>query len=758
MLCVGRLGWSWALVAVLLAGWPVLAGPRQAGRFGRLLLRARSQSSVDTAPRAAQTMPLMYPVTPRSDHVDVYHGVRVPDPYRWLEELDSPQTRAWIEAQNRLTFAWLAQVPHRPLVRRRLETLWNYERYGLPVRRGDRYFFTRNDGLQNQSALYVLDRLDGTPRLLLDPNKLSDDGTIALSGWVPSEDGRLVAVGLASAGSDWQTWRVLEVESGQWRPDELHWIKFSSVSWLPDGSGFYYSRYDEPPPGSVYTGTNYYQKLYFHSLGQPQSEDRLVYHRPDQKEWGFRGEVSEDGQILWITVWRGSEPKSQVFYQRLGAADAPVEELITGFDADYDVISSEGQRLWVATDLEAPRGRIVEIDLAQPQRAAWRDVVPQNEDTLQAASLVADHFLVRYLHDARSRVRVFDRQGRPVREIALPGLGVASGFAGRRTDTETFYAFSSFTVPGSIYRYDVIRGESTLFREPRLAFDPSQYQTQQLFYTSKDGTRVPLFLVGRRDVPRDGRQPTILYGYGGFNIPQTPTFSVSTIAWLEMGGLYAVANLRGGGEYGREWHEAGRRERKQNVFDDFIAAAEFLIAQGYTSPQHLAIRGGSNGGLLVGAVMTQRPELFAAAVPAVGVMDMLRFHKFTIGWAWVGEFGSSDDPEQFRTLYAYSPLHNLRPGRCYPATLITTADHDDRVVPAHSFKFAAALQAAQAADRPVLIRIETRAGHGAGTPTTKQIEAAADVLAFLAAELKMSVPAQFGAEAANAPPVPEASR
>lgn len=686
-------------------------------------------------------MPLVYPATPRSDHVDVYHGVRVPDPYRWLEDVDSPQTRAWIEAQNRLTFAWLAQVPHRPLVRKRLEALWNYERYGLPVRRGGRYFFTRNDGLQNQSALYVLDRLEGTPRLLLDPNALSDDGTVALAGWVPSEDGRLVAVGLASAGSDWQTWRVLEVDGGQWRPDELKWIKFSSVSWLPDGSGFYYSRYDEPPPGEVYTAAHYYQKLYFHPLGRPQSEDRLVYHRPDQKEWGFRGEVSEDGQMLWITVWRGSEPKAQVFYQRLGVPEAPVEELIRGFDADYDVISSEGQRLWVVTDLDAPRGRIVEIDLAQPQRAAWRELVPETEDVLQAASFVGDHFFVRYLHDACSRVRVLDRQGRLVREVALPGLGVVSGFGGRRGDPETFYAFSSFTVPSSIYRYDVASGQSTLFREPRVAFDPTQYQTQQLFYTSKDGTRVPLMIVARRGVPRDGRQPTILYGYGGFNIPQTPSFSVSTIAWLEMGGVYAVANLRGGGEYGRAWHEAGRRERKQNVFDDFIAAAEYLIREGWTSPGKLAISGRSNGGLLVAATLLQRPELFAAALPSVGVLDMLRYHTASANARqWSSDYGLAENAADFAALRAYSPVHNVRPGVCYPATLITTAERDDRVVPWHSYKFAAELQRAQACNRPVLLRVETRAGHGAGKPVWMQIEDFADQLAFAADALGMESP------------------
>jgi prolyl oligopeptidase len=698
-------------------------------------------------------MQLTYPATRRGDQTDDYHGTQVADPYRWLEDLDSPETRAWVEAQNQVTFAWLGQIASRERIRQRLTQLWNYERFGLPHKRGGRYFYTKNDGLQNQSAVYVIDQLGGQPRLLIDPNKLSADGTVALANWFVSDDGRFLAYGLAGAGSDWQEWHVLNVATGQKLPDHLKWLKFSRVSWLPDGSGFYYSRYDEPPAGEKYTGANYYQKLFFHKLGDPQEKDTLVYERLDEKEWGFDGDVTEDGQYLVISVWRGTERKNQVFYKSLASADAPVVELITSWDAEYDFIGNEGPVFWFATDKDAPLRRVIAVDTSvnpgpqagsagepRPMVAALAEVIPESNDTLQSASLVGEHFVLRYLNDATSAIRVFDLTGQHVRDVELPGLGSAGGFGGRQGDPETFYSFTSYTVPGSIYRYDVATGRSTLFREPKVDFDPSRYEAKQFFYESKDGTRIPLMIVSRRGVKLDGNNPTILYGYGGFNVSQTPGFAVSTIAWLEMGGVYAVANMRGGGEYGRAWHEAGMQGRKQNVFDDFIAAAEWLIANKYTSPKKLAIRGGSNGGLLVGAAITQRPELFAAAVPAVGVMDMLRYHKFTIGWAWVSEYGSSDDSQQLQTLLAYSPLHNLKLGTQYPATLVTTGDHDDRVVPAHSYKFAAALQAAQAAQQPTLIRIETRAGHGAGTPTSKQIDAATDVLAFLSAVLKAPAP------------------
>ncbi|HMC09837.1 MAG TPA: prolyl oligopeptidase family serine peptidase [Pirellulaceae bacterium] len=728
-----RIRWLVFLVLVLLSVPRVSA--IAAGPF-----RRRHAPAPAPLPAVVRPMQLTYPASKKIDHVDAYHGTEVADPYRWLEDLDSDETRQWVEAQNKVTFGWLAQVPAREPIRRRLTELWNYERYGLPHKKGRRYFYTRNDGLQNQNAVYVVDRLDGTPRLLLDPNTLSADGTVALTNWVASEDGKLLAYGLAGAGSDWQEWHVMEVDSGRKLADHLKWIKFSRVAWTPDGKGFYYSRYDEPPPDEQYTKANYYQKLFFHRIGDSQGKDTLVYKRDDEKEWGFDGNVTDDGRYLIISVRRGTEQKKQVFYKEIQQADSPVVELLAGFDAEYEFIDNDGPLFWFVTDQNAPLRRLIAIDTRRPGRGDWKELIPESKDTLEGASAIGNHFVLQYLKDACSAIRIFDLAGKHVRDVALPDLGSASGFSGRRDDGETFYTFTSYTRPGSIYRYDVKTGQSTVFREPKVAFDPRQYETRQVFYKSKDGTRVPLIIVGRKGLKQDGTNPTILNGYGGFNIALTPRFKESTIAWLEMGGVYAVANLRGGGEYGREWHEAGMLGKKQNVFDDFLAAAEWLIANEYTSPERLAIHGGSNGGLLVGAAMTQRPELFAAAVPAVGVMDMLRFHKFTIGWAWVNEYGSSDDAEQFQTLLKYSPLHNLKAGAKYPATLVTTGDHDDRVVPAHSFKFAASLQAAQGASKPALIRIETRAGHGAGTPTTKLIETAADVLGFLVATLRMKAP------------------
>lgn len=723
---VFRFAISLSLLATLLATTASAAFPRR-----------RHAAPIYSAPQASRSMQLKYPATEKTDHTDEYHGTKVPDPYRWLEDLDSDKTREWVEAQNKVTFAWLGQIPAREKLRKRLTALWNYERYGLPHEKGGRYFYSRNDGLQNQSAIYVVDKLDAQPRLLLDPNTMSTDGTVALTNWVASKDGKLLAYGLAGAGSDWQDWHVIDTDTGKKLPDQLKWIKFSRVSWTPDGQGFYYSRYDEPPADKAYTQANYYQKLYYHKLGDTQDKDTLIYKRDDEKEWGFDGEVTDDGRYLIISIWRGTEPKNQLFYKDLQQPDAPVVELLKGFDAEYDFVDNDGPLFWVVTDLDAPLRRVIAIDTSKPDRANWKSLIPESKDTLQGATAVGGHFVLRYLHDACSAVRIFDLNGKSVREVTLPGLGSVTGFAGERDKNETFYTFTSYTDPGTIYRYDMQTGKSTVFRQPKVAFDEKQFQTKQVFYNSKDGTRVSLMIVGKKGFQLNGQNPTILYGYGGFNIAQTPAFSVSSIAWLEMGGLYAVANLRGGGEYGREWHEAGMLNNKQNVFDDFISAAQWLIDNKYTSSEKLAIRGGSNGGLLVGAAITQRPDLFAAAVPAVGVMDMLRFHKFTIGWAWVNEYGSSDDAAQFKNLLKYSPLQNIKPGGKYPATLVTTGDHDDRVVPAHSFKFAATLQAAQTADKPVLIRIETRAGHGAGTPTTKQIEAAADVMAFLVSMLRM---------------------
>ncbi|MFS8740745.1 prolyl oligopeptidase family serine peptidase [Synechococcus sp. WC10meta] len=669
------------------------------------------------------------PSHPDPTVVDVYHGQAVPDPYRWLEDLDSEQTRAWVEAQNRLTFDYLQRIPARQRLLERLTQLWNYEKYSQPFKEGGRYFYFKNDGLQNQSVLYTQESLEAEARVLLDPNTLSEDGTVALSGIAISRDGRYLAYGLSRSGSDWQEWKVRDIETGEDLPDHLRWIKFSGASWTPDGQGFFYSRYDEPPPGREYESANYFQKLYYHRLGTPQSEDPLVYHRPDQKEWGFAGGVTEDGNYLIISVWRGTDPKNLLFYKDLRDPNSPVVELIREFEAEYSFVGNDGSRFWLLTDLNAPRRRLVAIDLDNPGQV--QEVIPEAEETLQGVSLINNQFVAFYLKDAHTQIKTFALDGTYLGEIPLPGLGSASGFGGKRYDTETFYTFTSFTTPPTIYRYDFTTGRSTLFRQPQVDFDPQAYEVQQVFYPSKDGTRIPMFLVHRRGLARTGDHPTLLYGYGGFGISLTPSFSVGLVAWLEMGGVYAQPNLRGGGEYGEAWHQAGTKLNKQKVFDDFIAAAEWLVANGYTNPSKLAISGGSNGGLLVGACLTQRPDLFAAALPAVGVFDMLRFHKFTIGWAWISEYGSPEDPEEFKALYAYSPLHNLKPGTAYPATLITTADHDDRVVPAHSFKFAAALQAAQGGSQPILIRIDTKAGHGAGKPTTKLIEETADRWAFL---------------------------
>ena len=675
--------------------------------------------------------PFAYPPARRADQTDDYHGTTIADPYRWLEDPDSPETRAWIEAENTLTFGFLEKIPARAAIGKRLTELWDYERYGTPYLQGGRYFYGRNDGLQNQSVLYVTETLDAAPRTLLDPNTLSPDGTVALAGYAISEDGKRMAYGLAAAGSDWNEWRVRDVDTGADLPDVLRWVKFSGASWAKDGSGFYYSRYDAPPEGEELQQANYYQKLCFHALGTPQEDDVLVYERTDQKEWGFGGHVSEDGQYLLIYVRQGTERKNRLYYKSLAQPDAPVVELLNGFDAQYSFLGREGTQFWLQTDNGAPRGRVVAVDIADPAPERWREVIPEAEETLEGVSLVGDRFIAAYLQDAHTQVKVFGLDGTFERDVELPGLGSAGGFGGKRHYTETFYAYTSYTVPTTLYRYDIGAGTSTVYRQPTVAFNPDDYETRQVFYASKDGTKVPLFLTHRKGLTPDGRNPTYLYGYGGFDISLTPSFSPGQVVWLEMGGILAVANLRGGGEYGKAWHDAGRRHNKQNVFDDFIAAAEWLIGSGCTSTPKLAIGGGSNGGLLVGACLTQRPDLFGACLPAVGVLDMLRFQKFTIGWAWTSDYGSADNPEDFPVLLAYSPLHNLKPGTAYPATLITTGDHDDRVVPAHSFKFAAALQAAQVGPAPTLIRIETRAGHGAGKPTAKVIEEAADRWAFL---------------------------
>jgi prolyl oligopeptidase len=677
-----------------------------------------------------------YPVARKSDQVDDYHGVKVADPYRWLEDLDSEETRKWVEEQNKLTFGYLAEIPARTTIKERLTKLWNFEKYGVPFKEGNRYFYTRNSGLQNQSVLYSVNSLDAQPQVLLDPNTLSTDGTVALSGSAVSNDGKFLAYSLSASGSDWQEWKVRDVGTGKDLTDHLKWVKFSNASWTRDGSGFFYARYDEPTSDSL-KATNYFQKLYYHKIGSPQSEDVLVYERPDQKDWLFDGSVSKDGNYLIITVFQGTDVKTRVYYKDLRTNDGPVVKLLDDFDASYTFVGNDGNRMWFLTDVGAPRGKIIEIDTAQPNRNNWKILVPESKETLQAVTVVNHKLIGNYLKDAYTQVKIFDTTGKFIREVEFPTIGSAEGFGGEPEDRETFYLFTSFTSPAAIYRYDVETGKSTVFRQPKVDFNPANFETKQVFYSSKDGTKVPMFITYKKGLKLDGNNPTYLYGYGGFNISLTPAFSVGVLVWMEMGGVFAQPNLRGGGEYGENWHQAGMKLKKQNVFDDFITAAEWLIANKYTSTPKLAISGGSNGGLLVGAALTQRPELFGAALPAVGVMDMLRFQKFTIGWAWVSDYGSSDNADEFKALYAYSPLHNIKPGTKYPPTLVTTADHDDRVWPGHSFKFAAALQAAQAGSAPVLIRIETKAGHGAGKPTSKIIEESADRYAFLVRTLNM---------------------
>jgi prolyl oligopeptidase len=691
------------------------------------------------ATAATQDAKLSYPPTKRVDHVDDYHGVKVADPYRWLEEdvRKSPEVAAWVAAENEVTFDYLKAIPEREAIQRRLTELWNYERYTPPHKVAGRYYFSKNNGLQNQSVLYVLDRLDGEPRVVLDPNTWSKDGTVALSGTAFSDDGKYLAYGVAEAGSDWQSWRILALDGGKVLEDEVKWVKYSSASWTKDGKGFYYSRYDEPKAGAQFQGLTFNQKVYYHRVGTPQADDTLVYRRPDHSDWGFAAHATEDGRYLILTTHVGTAHKYRISYKDLQEPDAAPVDLVDNFDHEYTFVGNDGPVFFFKTDLEAPRGRLIAIDTGKPDKANWKELIPQAKEALSHVQLVGNQFVADYLKDAKTQVKMFTLAGSFLREVQFPGIGSAFGFGGKRTDAETFYSFSSFATPPSVYRYDMATGQSSLFRRAQVKFQPADYEVEQVFYASKDGTRVPMFITHKKGIKLDGSNPTLLYGYGGFAIPMTPAFSVARAAWLELGGVYAVANLRGGSEYGEDWHLAGTKLKKQNVFDDFLAAAGWLIEHKYTQPSKLAITGHSNGGLLVGACLTQRPDLFGACLPGVGVMDMLRFHRFTAGRFWTDDYGSADNPDDFKALLAYSPYHNLKDGVKYPATLVTTADTDDRVVPGHSFKFAARLQHAQAGPAPVLIRIETRAGHGAGKPTSKMIEEIADEYAFLVKNLHM---------------------
>ena len=673
-----------------------------------------------------------YPDAARGDHVDQYHGVAVPDPYRWMEEIDSPQTRAWVQAQDKVSSAYLGALPHRVEIARRLKEIWNFERWSAPEKYGSNWFYTHNDGLQNQAVLFVTANPADKGRVLLDPNALSADGTVSLRETSVSDDGRLLAYALSDGGSDWQIWHVRDVATGADLPDTLRWSKFGGGSWLKDGSGFYYTVYDAPRAADVLKAANQYEKLYLHKLGTAQSQDVLTYTRRDDPDWFVAGTVSDDGHYLIIQANHGDEVQNTLLVQDLTVKSAPLQTVIAKPTAVYNCIGSIGSTLFVVTDDGAPRYRLIAIDLAHPDRQHWRTVVPEGRNTLDAASLVGGQLIAQYLQDAHSAVLRYAPEGKLLGSVELPGLGTALGFAGHLKDEDTYYSYSSFTTPTTIQRLDLKSGASSVWRAPQLAgFKTSDYETVQVFYTSADGTRVPMFITARRGIPRDGTAPTILYGYGGFNISLEPSFSPAIAAWIERGGIYAVANLRGGGEYGRAWHEAGMKTHKQHVFDDCIAAAEYLIAQKWTNPQRLALRGASNGGLLVAAVEEQRPDLFAAVIPQVGVLDMLRFRDFTVGKGWESDYGSVDDAQEFKALLAYSPYQNVKANVDYPATLIITGDHDDRVFPAHSFKFAAAMQHAHPDGKPILIRIETRAGHGQGKPTTIQIDEVADVYAFI---------------------------
>jgi prolyl oligopeptidase len=683
---------------------------------------------------------LEYPGAQTIDQTDDFFGTKIVDPYRWLEKLDSPETRAWIDAENKLTSQYLAAIPQREKIRKRLGELWNYERYTSGTSRfGKNYFYTKNNGLQNQSVLYIAKSMTDPGRVFFDPNTLSKDGTTSLATWSVSEDGKLFAYALREAGSDWWDFRIRDVELGKDFPEVLTNIKLSGAAWTIDNKGFFYSRYPEPEDKTKRQGPSFNQALYYHAVGTAQTDDVLIYERPDDKDLRIAAGTTEDGRWLFIYVYKGGAVGRQVYLKDLKSKNVPVTPLVDKFEAFYSLIGSDGQVFYFLTDRGAPNRRLMSVDVTSTDRA-WKEIIPEAKETLNSVGFVNNQFTAVYAKDAFTQVRIYEKDGKFVRNVELPGVGTAGGFGGRRSDTVTYYGFSNYTTPNTHYRYEMKTGKSELYRKPSVAFDPSGYEVKQIFYTSKDGTRVPMFIAHKKGMKLDGTNPTILSGYGGFgDVSQRPYFEVPLLVWMEMGGVYAAPNIRGGGEYGEEWHRAGMKDEKQNTFDDFIAASEWLVASKYTQPKKLAITGTSNGGLLVGAVLNQRPELFGAAIPSVGVMDMLRFHKFTSGKSWLPEYGSPDVAQDFKNIYAYSPLHNIRANVNYPAVLVTTAEQDDRVVPAHSFKYTAALQRAQAGGRPVLIRIETNSGHGASS-MTKEMEEVADKWAFLVKELDMRIP------------------
>ena len=679
---------------------------------------------------------IKYPETKKLDTKDDYHGTMVADPYRWLEDDNSTETKEWVIAQNELTNQYLSAIPYRDEIKKRFEELWDFQKYTAPYKHGAYYYFAKNDGLQNQYVYYRVKNLNNEPELFFDPNKLSDDGTAALSVMNFSKNAKYMAYSISQSGSDWQTGFIMDVATKEKLDDQLDWLKFTGFSWKGD-EGFYYSRYPEPKKEDKLKGVNATQQVYYHKVGTPQSEDQLVYEDPEHPQRFGGAMLTDDGRFLVISTSEGTSG-GEIWYKDMhDATQKDFRLLIPGFDTEPSVIDNKDGWLLVLTNDGAPNFKVVAIDPKNPGKENWKILIPEKKEALQGVNTGGGYLFASYLKDASTRTYQYDYDGKLIRELNLPGIGSASGFGSRKTEDELFYTYSSFAFPASIFHYDMQTGKSTLFRKSEAKFDPAQYETRQVFYTSKDGTKVPMFLTYKKGLKLDGKNPVMLYSYGGFNIPMTPGFNLQNAFFMEQGGIYAQPSLRGGSEYGEDWHKGGMLENKQNVFDDFIAAAEYLVKEKYTGPEHIAIRGGSNGGLLVGAAMTQRPELFKVAIPQVGVLDMLRYHQFTIGYAWATEYGRSDNPKDFEYLYKYSPLHNLEKNTRYPATLITTADHDDRVVPAHSFKFAAALQQANNGVNPTLIRIESKAGHGAGKPTSKQIEEATDIWSFTLYNLNM---------------------
>ncbi len=671
---------------------------------------------------------LKYPVARKVDTVDNYFGTKIADPYRWLENDTSAETAEWVKLENELTDNYLSKISYREKLKEKLTKIWDYPKIGVPSKEGPWYIFSKNDGLQNQSVLYVQEGLEGTPRVLLDPNTLSEDGTIALAGTSVSRDGKYMAYSLAKSGSDWNDILVMEVATGNKLPDTLHWVKFSGMSW--QGDGFYYSRFDEPVKGSELSKQNENHKVYFHKVGTPQSDDQLIFANPKFPLRNYGAGTTEDERFL-ILYESESTSGNALYYRDLSKKDMPFKQIAEGFDYDYGIVDNIGDKFLMVTNYKAPKKQLVLVDPADPKPDKWKVIIPEAENVLESVTLAGNQIVAEYQQRAHSVAFVYDLNGKFQHEVALPGLGTLAGFSGKKGENVAFYAYTSFTYPPTVFKYDVAKNESSVYTKPEVDFDPEQYEVKQVEYPSKDKTTVTMFIVHKKGLVLDGNNPTLLYGYGGFNISMTPGFSISRIIFLESGGVYAMPNLRGGGEYGEDWHKAGTKERKQNVFDDFIAAAEYLIAEKYTSPEKLAIMGGSNGGLLVGACMTQRPDLFKVAIPQVGVLDMLRYHKFTIGHAWASDYGTSDTKEGFDYLIKYSPLHNIKDSTSYPATLAFTADHDDRVVPAHTFKFMATLQEKNEGKNPILVRIDTKAGHGGGKPTAKLIEEVTDLWSFV---------------------------